>query len=136
MKAPYLSTSLVLSIPLRLLAAKADAPDSSAPATQAETNRRAYHHFPVARGAQAEVQNDLTQGLAALDRQRPRNAQKTSIAWRIAECEFKTGGGSGSSLHEVPDGSCTAKPTRERTVALDKPASCSPGNIAHPGRKP
>ena len=136
MTLPYLVASPVLSIPLRLLATKANAPDSSAPTTQAEMNRRAYHDFPVARGAQAEAKSDLTQGLAAPDRQHPRTMQMIGIAWRIAECEFKTGGSSGGSLHEVADGSCTAKLTRERNVALDKLASCPRGNIAHPGRKP
>lgn len=135
MTRPYLFASPVLPIPLRLLEEKADASDSNAPANQAEMNRRAYHDFPIVEGAQAEAQNDLTQGLAAPDRQHPRTMQMIGTAWRIAECEFKTGGSSGGSLHDVPDGGCTARLTRERTVALDKLASCPPGGIAYPGRK-
>lgn len=39
MQLPYLFAPLVLLIPLRLMAAQADAPDCSAPTTQTETAR-------------------------------------------------------------------------------------------------
>ena len=127
---------LVLLIPLRLLAAQADAPDCSAPTRQADMNRCAYEDFLAANGAQAAVLTGFTQGLAVPDRQRLRTAQKAWIAWRTAQCEFESGGSSGGSARELARWSCTAKLTRERTVALDKLAHCPEGNIACPGRKP
>ena len=136
MKLPYLFAPLVLLIPLRLLAVQADAPDCSAPTHQADMNRCAYEDFLAANGAQAAVLKDLTQGLAVPDRQRLRTAQKAWIAWRTAQCEFESGGSSGGSARELARWSCTAKLTRERTVALDKLAHCPEGNIACPGRKP
>ena len=136
MKLPCLFASLVLWIPLRLLAAQADAPDCSAPVTQASMNRCAYEDFLAANGAQAAVLKDLTLGLAAPDRQRLRAAQKTWIAWRTAQCAFETGGSIGGSAHEMAQWGCTARLTRERTAALDKLARCPEGDMACPSRKP
>ena len=136
MKLPCLFAPLVLLIPLRLLAAQADAPDCSAPTRQADMNRCAYEDFLAASAAQSAVLKALTQGLAAPDRQRLRNAQKTWIAWRTAQCEFESGGSSGGSAREMARWSCTAKLTRERTVALDKLTHCPEGDTACPGRKP
>ena len=136
MKLPYLIAPLVLSIPLRLLAAQTDAPDCSAPITQADMNRCAYEDFLAANGEQAAVLKGLAQGPAAPDRQRLRAAQKAWIAWRTSQCEFESGGSSGGSARELARWSCTAKITRERTVALDKLAHCPEGDIACPGRKP
>ena len=136
MKLPCLFAPLVLLIPLRLLAAQADAPDCSAPTTQADMNRCAYEDFLASNGEQAAVLMGLTQGLAAPDRQRLRTAQKAWIAWRTAQCEFESGGSSGGSARDLARWSCTAKLTRERTAALDKLAHCPEGDIACPGRKP
>ena len=136
MNLPCLFAPLVLLIPLRLLAAQADAPDCSAPTTQADMNRCAYEDFLAANGAQAAVLKGFTQGLAVPDRQRLRTAQKAWIAWRTAQCEFESGGSSGGSAREMARWSCTAKLTRERTVALDKLAHCPEGDVACPGRKP
>ena len=136
MKLSCLLVQLALLIPMRLLAAQADAPDCSAPTAQADMSRCAYEDFLAANGAQAAVLKSLTQGLAVPDRQRLRTAQKAWIAWRTAECEFETGGSSGASARELARWSCTAKLTRERSVALDKLASCPEGDIACPGRKP
>ena len=135
MKPRYLLASLGLLIPLRLLAAQADAPDCSAPITQADMNRCAYEGFLVANGAQAAVLRGLAQGLAAPDWQRLRTAQKAWIGWRTAQCEFEAGG-SGGSARELARWTCTAKLTRERTVALDRLAHCPEGDITCPGRKP
>lgn len=123
MTGPYLFALLVLSIPPRLLAA----PDCSACAD---------YDFSSAKGAQAEVLNSLTQYPAAPDPRGMRTAQETWIASRTAECALQTGGSSGGSLREVAHGSCTAKLTRERTVALDQLASYPRGDIARLGRKP
>lgn len=139
MKLPCLFAPLVLLIPLRLLAAQADAPDCSAPTRQADMNRCAYEDYLAANGAQSAVLKALTQGLAAPDRQRLRTAQKAWVGWRTAQCEFESGGSSGSSgssARELARWSCTAKLTREHTVALDKLAHCPEGDIACPGRKP
>lgn len=136
MKLPYLLASLVLLIPMRLLAAQADAPDCNAPTTQADMNRCAYEDFLAANGAQVTVLNGLTQSLAVPDRGRLRAAQKTWIAWRTAECEFEAGGSGEGSARELAVWSCTAKLTRERTSALEKIAYCPEGDIACPGRKP
>lgn len=136
MQLPYLFAPLVLLIPLRLVAAQADAPDCSAPITQADMNRCAYEDFLAASGAQAAALKGLTQGLAAPDRQRLRAAQKAWIAWRTAQCAFETGSSRGGSARELARWTCTAKLTRERTVALDKLAHCPEGDIACPGRKP
>ena len=136
MRLPCLFASLLLLIPLPPLAAQADAPDCSAPTTQADMNRCAYEDFLAANGAQAAVLKGLTQGLAAPDRQRLRTAQKAWIAWRTAQCEFESGASGGGSAHELARWSCAAKLTRERTVALDKLAHCPEGDIACPGRKP
>jgi uncharacterized protein YecT (DUF1311 family) len=127
---------LVLWVPLQLLAAQTDAPDCSAPTTQADMNRCAYEDFLAANGAQAGVLKGITQGLAAPDRQRLRAAQKAWIAWRTAQCEFETGASSGGSAHELARWRCTGKFARERTVALEKLAHCPEGDIACPGRKP
>lgn len=135
-KLPRLFALLVLSTPLRLLAAQTDAPDCGAPVTQADMNRCAYEDFLAANGAQAAMLKGLGQGLAAPDRQRLRAAQKTWIAWRTAQCEFESGGSRGGSAHELARWSCTAKLTRERTVALGKLANCPEGDIACPSRKP
>ena len=135
MTLPFLFAPFVLLIPLRLLAAQADAPDCSAPTTQADMNRCAYENFLAANGAQAEVLNGLTQRLAAPDRQRLRAAQRAWIGWRTAECEFESGSSGGGSARELARWSCTAKFTRERTVALDKLAHCPEGDIACPEAK-
>lgn len=135
MKFSYSLASLVLLIPLQLLAAQANAPDCSAPITQADMNRCAYEDFLTANGAQAAVLKSLTQDLAAPDRQRLRTAQKAWIGWRTAQCEFEAGG-SGGSARELARWTCTAKLTRERTVALDRLAHCPEGDITCPGRKP
>ncbi len=135
MKLRSLLVSLVLLIPLQLLAALADAPDCSAPITQADMNRCAYEDFLAANGAQAAVLQGLSQGLAAPDRQRLHTAQNAWIAWRTAQCEFEAGGSSGGSARELARWTCTAQLTRERTVALDRLAHCPEGDIACPGRK-
>jgi uncharacterized protein YecT (DUF1311 family) len=136
MRLPYLFAPILLLIPLPLLAAQADAPDCRAPTTQADMNRCAYEDFLAANGAQAAVLKGLTQGLAAPDRQRLRTAQKAWIGWRTAQCEFESGSSSGGSARELARWTCTAKLTRERTLALDKLAHCPEGEIACPGRKP
>jgi uncharacterized protein YecT (DUF1311 family) len=129
----FVAHFLLVSLPL--LAAQTDAPDCRAPTTQADINRCAYEDFLVANGAQAAVLKSLTQGLAAPDRQRLRAAQKAWIIWRVAQCDFETGGSSGGSARELARWSCNAKLTRERTIALDKAANCLEGDIACPGRK-
>ena len=134
MKLPHLFAPLVLLIPLRLLAAQSDAPDCRAPTTQADMSRCAYETFLAANGAQAAVLKEFTQGLSAPGRQRLRAAQKAWIAWRGAQCEFETGGSGGGSARELARWSCTAKLTRERTVALQKLADCPEGDIGCPGR--
>ena len=136
MTLPHLFASAVLLIPLRLLAAQADAPDCIAPITQTAMSRCAYEDFLAANGAQAAVLQGLAQGLAAPDRQRLRAAQKAWIAWRTAQCAFETGGSSGGTAREMARWSCTAMLTRDHTVALAKLANCREGNIACPGRKP
>ncbi len=136
MKLSYLFTSLVLLTPLQLLAEQTDAPDCSAPITQADMNRCAYEDFLVANGAQAAVLQGLTQGLAAPDKKRFRAAQKAWIGWRTAQCEFESGGNDGGSVSELARWSCTAQLTRERTLALEKMAHCPEGDISCPGREP
>lgn len=114
----------------------ADAPDCSAPVTQADMNRCPYEDFLTANGAQAAVLKNLADGLAAPDQKRLRTAQRSWIAWRTAQCEFESGGSSGGSAHELARWSCTAKFTRERTGALEKLAACPEGDSACPRRKP
>lgn len=136
MKLSYLFTSLVLLTPLQLLAEQTDAPDCSAPITQADMNRCAYEDFLVANGAQSAVLQDLTQDLAAPDKKRFRVAQKAWIGWRTAQCEYESGGSEAGSASELARWSCTARLTRERTLALEKLAHCPEGDIACPSRKP
>lgn len=136
MKLRYSFVSFVLLIPLRLLAGQADAPDCSAPITQADMNRCAYDDFLAATGEQAEVLKALSGNLAAPDRPRLRAAQKAWIAWRTAQCEFETGSSGGGSVRELARWSCVAKLTRERTLTLAKLGNCAEGDIACPGRKP
>lgn len=136
MKLPHLFASFVLSIPLPLLAAQADAPDCRAPTTQGDMNRCAYESFLAANDAQAAVLKGLTQALSAPDRQRLRAAQKAWIAWRTAQCAFESGAGNGGTAREMARWNCTTELTRERTTALEKLARCPEGDIACPGRKP
>lgn len=136
MKLTHLFAPLILFVPLPLLAAQADAPECVAPTTQVDISRCAYEDFLVVNGTQAAVLKDLAEGLPAPDRQRLRTAQKTWIAWRTAQCAFESGGSTGGSAREMARWICTAKLTRERTVALEKMAACPEGDIACPGRKP
>jgi uncharacterized protein YecT (DUF1311 family) len=136
MKLRHRFAPLVLLIPLRLLAAQADAPDCSAPTSKADMNRCAYEDFPAANGAQAAVLEGINLGLPAPDRQRLRTAQKAWIEWRTAQCEFDAGASAGGSSHELARWRRTAMLTRERTVTPEKLARCPEGDIVCPCRKP
>jgi uncharacterized protein YecT (DUF1311 family) len=116
--------------------AVAAVPDCSNPRTQVDLNACAYEDFLAANAAQATAQRDYDARLASADRKRWRAAQKAWIAWRTAQCQFESGAVAGGSAQEMVRWQCTARLTRERTSAIERPAVCPEGDLACPGRKP
>jgi uncharacterized protein YecT (DUF1311 family) len=131
------STFHALSVCVALAApAAAATPDCTNPKTQADLNACAYEDWLAANAAQVSAMKAYETRLGQADRQRWRAAQKAWIGWRTAQCSFESGAVTGGSAREMLRWQCTAKLTRERTVAIERLASCPEGDLACPARRP
>ncbi len=131
------ATMAVLPAALLLLAAAlplpAAAADCAATAwTQAEINTCAG----VRAGAADTVLNASYQKLYArltpAGRTRLRTAQRAWLAWRDAECSFRSDGADGGSMAPTIAAGCAAQLAEARTKELAGFASCPEGDLSCP----
>ncbi|MET3711899.1 uncharacterized protein YecT (DUF1311 family) [Sphingomonas trueperi] len=100
--------------------------------TQSATNASA------ARAARAADQALNAQYKAASARLSPasrlllRDAQRSWIAFRDAQCKFETAGVQGGSAYPVVQATCLKALSQQRTRQLERIAACEEGDLACP----
>ncbi|MBS0276429.1 MAG: DUF1311 domain-containing protein [Proteobacteria bacterium] len=98
--------------------------------TQAEMNICAGHELEQ---ANATINNLYKETMAKYDAEGQamlRKSERAWIAFRNAECDFRTSGSKGGSIWPLVHAQCLTELTRARIKQLEKAASCEAGDLS------
>ncbi|HEY8950280.1 MAG TPA: lysozyme inhibitor LprI family protein [Rhizomicrobium sp.] len=109
-------------------AARAD--ECSKARTQAEMNICAGHELDQ---ANATINNLYKETMAKYDpagQELLRKSERAWIAFRDAECDFRTSGSKGGSIWSMVHAQCLTELTRMRIKQLEQAANCQAGDLS------
>src|SRR5690242_20567761 len=110
------------------MAAQAD--DCSKARTQTEMNICANHELEQ---ATATINNLYKETMAKYDAEGQallRKSERAWIAFRDAECEFRTSGSKGGSIWPMMHAQCLTELTRARIKQLEQATNCQVGDLS------
>lgn len=104
--------------------------DCKTPTEQSDLNRCADQAFKIADAALNATYAEIVGRLASPDRAHAKTllatAQRDWLAFRDAECAFRTSDSNGGSMHPMDGLGCLQHVTEARTAALRRYLSCKP----------
>jgi len=120
----------ILTLAAVLVPSLAQADECSKARTQAEMNICAGHELEQ---ANATINNLYKETMAKYDAEGQellRKSERTWIAFRDAECDFRTSGSKGGSIWPLVRAQCLTELTRARIKQLEQATNCQAGDMS------
>ena len=128
---------LILAAPLLMLMSGAradDTVDCKHAMTQMDMDFCAGKDFQAADGKLNATYKKLTSALDAHELASLKTAQRAWVAWRDAECDYRTIDSEGGSIRPMEVSMCETELTNDRIKQLQDQIACPAGNLACPAK--